>query len=80
MPGERSLIVSLWKVPNEATAPLMREFYRRLLLGESKMTAFRAAQDLVRTSRSHPVYWAAFILIGDTGPLSPQTQASALAT
>lgn len=69
--GARSLIVSLWKVPDEATAPLMREFYRGLLLGESKTSALRAAQDLVRTSRSHPVYWAAFILIGDTGPLSP---------
>ena len=55
----------------------MREFYRRLLLGESKMTALRAAQDLVRTAQPHPFHWAAFILIGDTGPLSPQTLASA---
>jgi hypothetical protein len=75
--GARSLVVSLWKVPDEATAPLMREFYRRLLLGESKMTALRAAQDLVRTSRPHPFHWAAFILIGDTGPLSPRTLARA---
>jgi CHAT domain-containing protein len=75
--GAHSLIVSLWKVPDEATAELMHEFYQRLLHGESKMDSLRAAQDLVSMSRPHPFHWAAFVLIGDAGPLSPQTQASA---
>ncbi len=71
--GARSLVMSLWSVEDTATSELMQLFYQHLLRGESKMQALRTAQrtfiyqgDSIRT---HPYYWGAFRLVGDTGPL-----------
>lgn len=72
--GTRSLLLSLWPVEDHATNELMQTFYRRLLAGESKMQALRAAQCSLlaseSTAYSHPYFWAAFRLIGDPCPLS----------
>ena len=65
--GAQSLIVSLWKIPDDETALLMCEFYRQLLRGQPKLPALRTAQDQVRRTRPHPFYWAAFTVIGDGG-------------
>ena len=68
--GARSVIASLWKVPDDATAELMRNFYVRLWVkGESKGEALRGAQlDMIESRRTaHPFYWAAFTLTGDPG-------------
>ena len=65
--GARSLLASLWAVSDEATAELMRGFYRRLRRGESKDAALRGAQlELIESPRfAHPSLWAAFQLSGD---------------
>lgn len=64
--GARSIIVSLWKISDEATAFMMKNFYQnRYLLHMSKYDAFKAAQRLMRNTREwkSPKYWGAFVLI-----------------
>ncbi|MEW6279903.1 MAG: CHAT domain-containing protein [Candidatus Eremiobacterota bacterium] len=65
--GSHSMLASLWKVDDEATATLMVEFYRQLSDGKSKAEALRQAQlKVLREPRwSNPACWAAFELIGD---------------
>ena len=62
--GARAIIMSLWKVDDNATQLLMTEFYKAWLSGLSKNEAFRRAQDYVRNEFNHPYYWGAFVLIG----------------
>ena len=75
--GARSLVMSLWSVEDAATSTFMQIFYRHLLRGESKVQALRAAQCAfiahTDSSHVHPYYWAAFRLVGDTGPLQHVT-------
>jgi CHAT domain-containing protein len=65
--GARSVLVSLWKVDDEATVPLMKIFYSRLQRGEDPGRALRAAQlDMLKNTQwSDPYYWAGFVLEGD---------------
>jgi CHAT domain-containing protein len=71
--GASSLVMSLWPVEDNATNELMQIFYQRLLGGDTRVQALRAAQCslLHRTSSiyTHPYFWAAFRLVGDVGPL-----------
>lgn len=67
--GARSVVSSLWKVDDQATEKLMREFYGSMAGG--KMTAsqaLRAAQlkMLKDPQYNSPFYWAAFTAHGDT--------------
>jgi CHAT domain-containing protein len=64
--GARSIVVSLWKVDDEATSDLMVSFYRNLgRVGDKAEALRRAKLELIDRSRySHPYYWAAFILVG----------------
>lgn len=65
--GARTLMMSLWKVDDQATHLLMDEFYRQLTHSKSKHDAFTAAQRYLRTTAdgkySAPRFWAAFILL-----------------
>ena len=63
--GVPSVVVSLWKVPDEPTAALMTEFYRQLQFKPDKATALRQA--MLTTMKKHPKPrdWAAFTLIGE---------------
>jgi CHAT domain-containing protein/Flp pilus assembly protein TadD len=61
--GVESLIMSLWKVPDEATAELMTTFYNEWLAGNTKRKAFKTAQQKVRAKYSSPYYWAAFVMM-----------------
>jgi CHAT domain-containing protein len=65
--GARSVIASLWKVDDDATAILMMGLYHRMQQGESPQAALRESQlDLAKDPRySQPYYWAAFVLEGD---------------
>ncbi len=71
--GATSLVMSLWPVEDSSTNELMKLFYCRLLKGESKVQALRAAQcSLLHQSGAiftHPYFWAAFRLVGDVGPV-----------
>lgn len=68
--GCRSLVVSRWRISDAATVPFMHAFYRHLLRGESKAGALRSAQlESLGSRRRHPYFWAAFVLMGASGPL-----------
>lgn len=68
--GAGGVVASLWKVDDEATAELMRHFYRGLLRESlSPAAALRAARIAVWRERRWraPYYWAAFVLQGEYG-------------
>jgi len=66
--GTPRVIASLWNVRDEATAELMKRFYRNLLIGKSPpAAALREAQiSMWREPRwAAPYYWAGFALQGE---------------
>lgn len=71
--GVKTLVMSLWKVPDRQTQELMVEFYRQLLAGQGRAEALRAAQLTMKAKYSNPYYWGAFICQGDPGPLKNYT-------
>lgn len=62
--GSRSVLASLWKVSDEATAVGMIELHSRLGKGATPMAASRAAALKVREQYPEPFYWAPFVLMG----------------
>lgn len=68
--GVKTLVMSLWKVPDQQTQELMVDFYRRLLEGHPRLDALQEAQKALRAKYPHPRYWGAFILQGNPGPLA----------
>lgn len=62
--GTSSLMVSLWKVPDEATQYLMVKFYEELATDGNKSRSLQAAQLHALVKYPHPRDWAAFSLIG----------------
>jgi CHAT domain-containing protein/tetratricopeptide (TPR) repeat protein len=72
--GARTLVMSLWKVPDGPTAELMQLFYGNLRSGMGRAEALRKAQlDLVKVYPP-PLFWGAFICQGDPGPLEVAVQ------
>ncbi|MDX1522573.1 MAG: CHAT domain-containing protein, partial [Anaerolineae bacterium] len=67
--GANTLVMSLWKVPDQQTQELMTDFYRRILAGEPRAEALRQAQLALKQEYPDPLYWGAFICQGDPGPL-----------
>lgn len=68
--GARSILMSLWKVPDDATQKLMTYFYTNLLIKRlPRAEALKLAQESVRDDPSgkykHPWYWAAWVLAGE---------------
>jgi CHAT domain-containing protein len=64
MAGVQTIIMSLWKVNDQATQLLMTEFYNNWIgKHQSKREAFRNAQNAVRTQYEEPEYWAGFIML-----------------
>ena len=70
--GARTVISSLWTVPDSSTSDLMQDFYRRLWIEQmSCLDALRSAQiEMLRDNRrrsgdARPTSWGAFVLDGD---------------
>ena len=63
MAGVQTLVMSLWKVDDNATSLMMQTFYEQLLSGKTKREAFRLAQAVVRNKYPEPYYWAGFIMM-----------------
>ncbi|MCR4395516.1 MAG: CHAT domain-containing protein [Candidatus Saccharicenans sp.] len=64
--GSQAVISSLWSVNDRSSLELMLQFYRGLLGGQSKDKALRQAKlRMIRNWKSHPYYWAGFILTGN---------------
>ncbi|WP_343856079.1 CHAT domain-containing tetratricopeptide repeat protein [Fulvivirga kasyanovii] len=69
--GVRSSVYSLWEVPDQETSEIMVSFYHYLSEGENKATALtNAKKDFIEKNplKSHPYYWAGFVVNGDTTP------------
>lgn len=67
--GAKTLVMSLWKVPDRATQELMVDFYERLLRGEPRAAALSQAQRELKKRYRHPRDWGGFICQGDQSPL-----------
>ncbi|GAA2208788.1 hypothetical protein GCM10009850_042460 [Nonomuraea monospora] len=65
--GARTVVTSLWQVPDAETRQLMEMFYERLMAGLSPADALRAAQSRLRDSHPEPFFWGAFVCHGDPG-------------
>jgi CHAT domain-containing protein len=64
--GVPSVIVSLWKVPDDSTALLMSEFYKNWKDRKlNKAQALRQAMLTTQAKYPDPLDWAAFTLIGE---------------
>ena len=75
--GARSVLASLWRVPDNSTAVFMVEFYRQMLVqNRAPSVALRRAQDFVRSQPrwAEPYFWAGFQLIS----VSPATTDAAV--
>lgn len=60
--GAKSILISLWKVSDEATQLLMTSMYREYLKNGDLPKSFRLAQQAVREKFPAPFYWGAFVL------------------
>jgi hypothetical protein len=67
--GAPSVVASLWKVDDAATATLMESFYRQMLTPAGaragKLAALADAKRQLRKSHPHPYHWAPFVYLGD---------------
>jgi len=75
--GAKSLIMSLWPVPDRETSELMEEFYRNILkrkmnrsqaLRQAALKQMKTAKD--RYGYPYPRVWGGFVMVGDPGHLS----------
>jgi CHAT domain-containing protein len=70
--GCKSIVNSLWKADDEATAAILQQFHVYLQKGYTKSKALRQAKlDYLHSHALNktPEYWAHLILTGDTQPL-----------
>ncbi len=67
--GAHNLLVSHWSVPSSATMKLMTLMFKNLgptFQNGSAASLQKAQQQMIQNSDvSHPVFWGAFVLIGD---------------
>ena len=63
--GANTVVSSLWRISDVASAVLMKRFYRYLAAGESRAEAMRHAQKVVRRYFNHPAYWSSFRVVGE---------------
>jgi len=72
--GVPATLMSLWKIPDQATAQIMPYFYESLRAGKSKTEALNIARKkyLEHThidQLKHPYYWGGFVLYGKTSSI-----------
>ncbi|MEM1382490.1 MAG: CHAT domain-containing protein [Pseudomonadota bacterium] len=65
--GTLALLATHWPVADAVTAEVVRDFYTGLRSGQSMTAALKAAQQRLRSnpSTSDPLFWGAFVMIGD---------------
>jgi CHAT domain-containing protein/tetratricopeptide (TPR) repeat protein len=69
--GAHAVLSALWPINDQSTAALMGDFYKFLVQGQGKNEALRLAKlKMLKSKRSHPFYWAGFVLHGDAASVS----------
>ena len=63
MAGVQTIVMSLWKVQDDATSMLMRQFYTYLTNGIEKHKALWKAMMDVKEKYKDPYYWAGFVML-----------------
>src|SRR5207248_10373297 len=66
--GAKSVVASLWKVDDRATAEFMGHFYKAMLRdGMPPSAALRSAKESMRQQKQWraPYFWAGFVLQGE---------------
>jgi len=61
--GAQALIMSLWKVSDNATQMLMTNFYNNWIKMGDRHAAFRQAQIQLMAEFEQPYFWGAFVMI-----------------
>jgi CHAT domain-containing protein/Tfp pilus assembly protein PilF len=62
--GAKTLVMSLWQVPDYQTQELMTEFYKKFLTEKlPARQALLAAQNEMRRRHYEPYYWAGFVVV-----------------
>jgi CHAT domain-containing protein len=62
--GAKVLIMSMFKVDDDATQKLMLKFYQKWLNSGNLRTSFVDAKKELRIEYPEPIYWGAFMMIG----------------
>lgn len=62
--GARTLIMSMFKVDDEATQKLVLNFYQKWLNSGNMRNSFIEAKKELRVEYPEPIYWGAFMMIG----------------
>lgn len=74
--GVAATVSTLWRIGDQSSAALMGRFYRELARGAPVGRALRMAKLASRNggaAMAHPKHWAAFVLNGDAGVMTPRT-------
>lgn len=62
--GVESILMTLWKIPDQTTALFMEKFYEQLLAGRGLRQSVKDAQRyLIKNGATDPFYWAAFVAL-----------------
>lgn len=71
--GVPSIVMTAWEVHDESGAVMMERFYHYLHKGLTKDVALQKAKldflEQANILKSHPYFWAAYVVIGDTEKL-----------
>jgi len=68
--GAKTLVGSLYEVPDEETRELMHDFYAGLCSDKGKLESLNAARRAMidrrrkATGAAHPFFWSSFVLVG----------------
>lgn len=62
--GAQNVIMSLFKVNDQATQELMDNFYQKWIETGNKRAAFIHAKNVIREKYDAPIYWGSFLMIG----------------
>jgi CHAT domain-containing protein len=72
--GCPNIVMSLWPANDRSTSQIMEQFYENLSEDAGKDEALRQAKLYYLSQsdkiKSHPYFWAGFVLLGDSEPMS----------